>query len=87
MELSSSSHDSGKVRFWDASSVAIRLLLSFYVGDEHSSPEERQRKSSTSGEVRSVPQLITILKFCPVSRILVLGCLNGSIYLYKFTYA
>lgn len=80
-------HDSGKIRFWDASSVALRLLLSFYVGDDQSSAEERRKASTStaSGEVRATPQFITVFHFCPVSRILVLGCLSGSIFFYKFT--
>lgn len=83
------SHDSGKIRFWDASSVALRLLLSFYVGDDQSSAEERRKASTStaSGEVRATPQFITVFHFCPVSRILVLGCLSGSIFFYKFTYS
>jgi hypothetical protein len=87
--LSNDSHDSGKIRFWDASSVALRLLLSFYVGDDQSSAEERRKTSTStaSGEVRATPQFITVFHFCPVSRILVLGCLSGSIFFYKFTYS
>lgn len=73
-------HESGKIRFWDASSIVLRLLLSFYAGDQTSAPNNERRKGSSNED-----QFITVFQFCPVSRILVLGCRGGRILLYKFT--